>query len=144
MFFTQPISSAITGWTALTLPSATGTNTNAIPCDCTQEVRFFFDLTRVASTNLQFTIEGVGVKSTAFTTAIAATDWKTLRSESITAGVGTLSAYSQLDTAAATRYLTTVVPTDGLVYVRLRDVFGTGSTSDTLTITAQLVQNSRV
>ena len=144
MFFTVPISAAVTGWNSKLLPSGTGTNTNAIPCDMSQELRLTFSLTYVASTNVQFTIAGVPFKSTDFATAPAAGDWAILRSESIVTGVGTLSAYSQIDTSSATRVFTTVIPTDGLQYVRLQDVYGASSTTDTLTITGLLVQNSRV
>ena len=144
MFFTVPISATITGWNSKILPSAVGTNTNTIPCDQSQELRLTFSLTYVASTNVQFTIAGVPFKSTAFTAAPAAGDWAILRSESITTGVGTLNAYSQIDTASATRVFTTVIPTDGLQFVRLQDLYGASSTTDTLTITGLLVQNSRV
>ena len=138
MKFTQKIPATQTGFNATLLPSATGTNTNAIPCRNCSEVEFGFDLTYVASTNLTFSIWGTDDDNPL--SGPAATSWRQLRSESIAAGVGTLSAYSQIDTAAATRHLSSRIDVAGLVAVQLRDVMGAGSTTDTLSITASIVQ----
>jgi hypothetical protein len=138
MKFTQAITAANTGWSARLLPSVTGTNTNAIPTRNCSEVEFGFDLTRVASTDLQFTVWGTNDDNPV--SGPAAASWRQLRSENIVTGVGTLSAYSQIDTSAVTRSLSTRVDVAGLVAVQLRGVMGTGSTTDTLTITASIEQ----
>jgi hypothetical protein len=83
-------------------------------------------------------------KTTSYGALPAAGDWAKLKSEAIVTGVGTLSTYTQIDTAGASRVFTTVIATDGLQFIRLVDIFGTGSTTDTLTITGLLVQNSKV
>jgi hypothetical protein len=127
------ISPIVTGWAARVLPSVTGTNTNAIPCDYASEVAFNFVLVRVASTDLQF-----GFQFSDDNEIAGPTIWTTARSEAIMVGVGTLSPYSQLDTSAATRNLTSSIPCMGHRWVRLAGVFGTASTTDTLTISARV------
>jgi hypothetical protein len=138
MAFNVKIDSSKTGFNATVLPATVGTNSNAIPCDNCKEVRFDFDLVWAASTDVQYKIQVSDHDDP--TAAIPAVSWRSVMSEAILAGVGTLSVYSKINTAGASRSWSDSVGCAGARFVRLADVYGTGSTTDTLTVDATLVQ----
>jgi hypothetical protein len=138
MSFEIHISPAVTGWNALTLPAAVGTNANAFGCRNCSEVAFSFRLIWAASINIQFKIFGTLEDNPI--AGPSAASWSQLRSESIALGIGTLNPYSQIDTGAATRNFITKVNCAGLTMIQLRDIYGDGATNDALTIEASLVQ----
>lgn len=130
---------------AVTLPSATGNlNSSIQPCAECSAIDLWVNYTFAAASNLQYQVVFYQhyLQSAGTNTFTVGTDDFQAVSESVSGGVGTLSLYNQIIAVSASiRFVTTItVPPGGADSFQLKNIFGTSSTTDAITIAAVVSQ----
>jgi len=132
------------GLNSTTLPAVTGSlNSTILPCSQCSAVSVWVNYTYAAATNVQYQLVFYSqyISGAANATYTVGTNDYQAVSENIVTGTGTLSLYNQIIAVSASgRWVDTFPVPVGADAWQLKNIFGTSSTTDSLTVIATIAQ----